>query len=70
MTAVYVTAEGETLDYIAWRHYGTTDGAVVEQVLAANPGLADLGPVYRPGVEIQMPAVVTQAVDQGVRLWD
>jgi phage tail protein X len=30
----YTTKEGDILDWICWKHYGTT--AVLEQVLAAN----------------------------------
>ena len=25
---VYVTVDGDTLDYIVWRHYGKTSGCV------------------------------------------
>jgi phage tail protein X len=35
----YVTKENDMLDWICWKHYGTT--AVLEQVLAANPTLTD-----------------------------
>ncbi|EGO8705804.1 phage tail protein, partial [Escherichia coli] len=34
--------QGDTLDAICVRYYGCTEG-VVETVLAANPGLAELG---------------------------
>jgi phage tail protein X len=44
---------------------------VVEQVLEANPGLADLGPVLPNGTLITMPAAATQAAQrQVVNLWD
>ncbi|HGC2431299.1 tail protein X, partial [Escherichia coli] len=36
--------QGDTLDAICVRYYGRTEG-VVEAVLAANPGLAELGAV-------------------------
>ncbi|EES5579807.1 phage tail protein, partial [Escherichia coli] len=36
--------QGDTLDAICVRYYGRTEG-VVEAVLAANPGLAELGVV-------------------------
>lgn len=47
--------QGDTLDAICVRYYGRTEG-VVEAVLAANPGLAELGatappsscPTFRP----------------------
>lgn len=33
----------DTVDALCWRHYGRTQG-VTEQVLKANPGLAEYGP--------------------------
>ena len=32
----------DTVDALCWRHYGRTQG-VTEQVLKANPGLAEYG---------------------------
>jgi len=62
--------QGDTVDAICWRYYGRTAG-VVEQVLEANPGLADLGPVLPNGTLITMPAAATQAAQrQVVNLWD
>jgi phage tail protein X len=66
----YVTSEGDTMDDIAWNYYGSTANRVVEQVLVANPGLADLGPVLPAGVTITLPAVAAPAEVQGVKLWD
>lgn len=40
--------QGDTLDAICVRYYGRTEG-VVEAVLAANPGLAELGAVLPHG---------------------
>lgn len=66
----YMTSEGDTADYIAWKQYGTQDGAVVEQLLEANPGLADRGPVLAAGVLVALPEIKTAGVTQGVKLWD
>lgn len=44
----------DTLDAIAWRVYGRTHG-VVERLLAANPGLADWGPLLPLGTLVQLP---------------
>ena len=64
------TVQGDTVDAIVWRHYGRTAG-LVELVLDANPGLADLGPVLPNGTLITMPAAATQAAQrQVVNLWD
>ncbi len=69
MTATYRTRQGDMLDEICWRHYGRQSGAV-EAVLAANPGLADLGPVLPVDVAVVLPdlVVVAPAV-QPIRLW-
>lgn len=66
----YSTREGDTIDYIAWKHYGTQVGRVVEQLTEANPGLADLGPTLPAGVVIDLPELEASALVEGVRLWD
>lgn len=66
----YIAREGDTVDLIAWRYYGRQDARVVEQVLAANPHLADHGPVLPGGTELVLPAITTSTQSQGLRLWD
>ncbi len=66
----YTTKDGDTVDYIAWRHYGRQDGQIVEMLLDANPGLADRGPVLSSGTSIALPEMPTPEQDNGVRLWD
>lgn len=66
----YRTSEGDTADYVAWKHYGTQSGQVVERLVAANPGLADLGPVLPAGVLITLPELEAVGVTEGVKLWD
>ena len=60
----------DTLDAICYRVYGTTRG-VTEQVLAANPGLAELGPLLPHGTPVTLPALpqATQRTPT-VNLWD
>lgn len=70
MAAIYTTKDGETLDYIAWKYYGATDNRVVEQVLEANAGLADHGPILPAALRITLPDIAAPAEQQGVRLWD
>ncbi|WGS42165.1 tail protein X [Burkholderia sp. JSH-S8] len=50
--------QGETLDALCWRHYGSTAGTV-EAVLEANPGLAELGVVLPMGTVVDMPKLST-----------
>jgi phage tail protein X len=66
----YVTKDGDMADLIAWNYYGTRDGLVVEKLLDANPGLADLGPLLPAGVTVVLPDFALPATQQGVRLWD
>lgn len=70
MALQYRTSDGDTADYIAWKHYGTTDRLVVEQLLEANHGLADMGPVLPAGVLVALPEIDTTEKTTGVRLWD
>lgn len=67
--ALYKTSQGDTLDFICWKHYGQQSGAV-EAVLVANPNLADLGPVLPINTEITLPVLSEPAeVVQPIRLW-
>lgn len=69
MSQTYITSDGDTADFIAWKYYGNQDGLVVEQLLAANPGLSDLGPVLPAGVSVVLPEIATQPA-KVVKLWD
>jgi len=64
-----IALQGDTLDVICVRHYGLTLG-VVETVLAANPGLAELGPVLPHGITVELPDVQTSPVQETVNLWE
>lgn len=64
------TIQGDTVDLICWRHYGRTAG-ITEQVLEANPGLADLGAEMPIGTVVtlpEQPPTPTQATS--LKLWD
>ena len=69
MALKYVTRDGDTLDWICWKHYGRSSGAV-EAVLEANRGLADLGTTYQAGTEITLPDLPASSSTTVVRLWD
>lgn len=66
----YRASQGDTVDFIAWRVYGTQGSQVVEQLLEANPGLADIGPVLPAGTLVNCPEIDTTQKAQGTRLWD
>jgi len=69
MSATYITKDGDTLDYICWKFYAQQSGAV-EQVLDANPGLANKGPIFDGGIEIALPEIQTKTTVQTISLWD
>lgn len=62
--------QGETLDALCQRALGRTAG-VTETALAANPGLADLGPVLPMGALVDLPDTVQTAQTETalVQLW-
>lgn len=61
--------QGDTVDRICQRVYGRTAG-VTEQVLTANPGLADLGPILPMGTLLTLPDQAPQAENPTLQLWD
>ena len=63
--------EGDTVDLVCWRELGRT-GRVVEDVLLANPGLADRGPVLPNGTVVVLPESVVERTETvvTVQLWD
>jgi phage tail protein X len=63
----YRTIDGDMIDAIAKAELGSESHAV--EVLAANPGLADLGPVYAAGLTITLPVVAAPVMTGQIRLW-
>lgn len=71
MAALIVMArQNERLDELVWRATGGGPAAV-EAALAANPGLAALGPTMPEGREVTIPenTPAARTVDL-VQLWD
>lgn len=67
----YITRQGDTVDAICWRHYGTERGGTTETVLEANRGIADHGPVLPSGLSITLPAISQPAITETtINLWD
>lgn len=67
----YLTAEGDVLDWVVWKHYGHQRPGTVELVLQANPGIADLGELLPAGVLVTLP-VLPQTPRKGrefARFW-
>jgi len=61
--------QGDTVDEICQRYYGRT-GQAVELVYAANPGLAESGPVLPHGCEVTLPDLTDSSAGETVNLWD
>ena len=68
MDTVYAQ-QGDTVDLICHRHYGRTAG-ITEEVLLANPGLADKGPILPIGTLVRLPVQAQQPVRTSIKLWD
>lgn len=68
MATTIRTSDGDVLDSLCYTHYGHLAG-VVEAVLAANPGLADLPQPFAPGVMILLPDLAVQQ-QATVTLWE
>lgn len=67
----YITSQGDQIDWICWKHYGTPRNGTVEAVLEANKGLSAYGPKLPAGVKITLPELAKPAAEQEViRLWD
>lgn len=67
----YTAKQGDTVDLICWKFYGTTRGGVVEAVYEANRGLAGIGLYIPAGTVIQLPELAAPAVVSDViHIWD
>ena len=66
----YRTVQGDTVDILAWRHYGSEQYAAA--IYEANPGLADLGPILPIGTIVSLPSTgdVIPAEEPTVHIWD
>lgn len=61
--------QGDTVDRICHRVFGRTSG-VVEAVLEANPGLADMGVILPHGTVVKLPDIAPPQKSKTVQLWD
>jgi phage tail protein X len=68
MAVEYRVKAGDVLDDVCQRHYGRTD--MLTAVLAANKGLAAMGPVMPAGLLINLPDAPVPVATASVRLWD
>lgn len=64
----YTTKDGDVLDSICWKYYGSTSGTV-EKVLEANRHLANLPAIFTAGVKIILPDLTPEEDSESVKLW-
>lgn len=64
----YVTQDGDMVDLIAFRRFGSSS-TFAEAILDANPGLAARGPVLEGGITIMIPVPLAKDRAQSTRLW-
>ena len=63
----YLTKEGDVLDWIVWRHYGTI--SALEKVMEANPKITDER--LAAGIEVKLPYIEIMLKNASeVRLWN
>ncbi len=68
MTITYVTKENDVIDWICWKHYGFTNGAV-EEILRQNPKLAEYDEHLPEGLIVKLPAI-DKTARKTIKLWD
>ncbi len=62
----YTAKDGDLLDWIVWKHYGTT--SVLEQVLQANPNLTN--EILTASTIVRLPYIEgIKKTDTEIRLW-
>ena len=64
----YITKDGDVLDAICFKYYGSTTG-VVEKVLEANRHLSELGAIFSANVKIVLPDLTQEEETESVKLW-
>lgn len=64
----YITKDGDVLDAICFKYYGSTIG-VVEKVLKANRHLAELGAIFNANVKIILPDLAQKIEPESIKLW-
>lgn len=69
MTVYYITRENEMLDYICFKHYGYSSGAV-EIVLESNPGIAEYDSVLPAGLRIKLPTIEEPLKKSVLKVWE
>lgn len=68
MIAVTVQRGRTTVDLLLWRQYGMAGAAMLEQTLAANPGIAAQGAELPIGTRVNLPDAPASAAGAGQKV--
>ena len=68
MSIIYTTKDGDVLDAICQKYYGSTLGTV-EQVLEANRHLESEPEIFKAGVRILLPNINKNQETNTTKLW-
>lgn len=68
---IAVALQGDTVDMIAYRHFGYT-AAVTEAILELNPGIAAMGVFVPEGTSVTLPnqTAIDTPTAKLLQLWD
>lgn len=66
MSMQVMTVDGDRLDLVCWRHYGSLEGRIVERVLEANPGVSS-ATEFSAGRTITLPDIEPVVLERS--LW-
>lgn len=71
MATTLTARQGDTLDLLLWRELAL-GAAALPAVLAANAGLAGVGPELPAGTSVTVPDAAVSAADTAplIQLWD
>ena len=67
MFEIYRCEQGDSVDLIAFKRFGTH--GMESAILDANPGLAARGPVLPLGLEVKIPVPLMETRKAGHNLW-
>ena len=70
MIAITVQRPRTTIDLLLWRQHGMAGSGLLEQPLAANPGVASLGAELPLGAVILLPEAPRRASAQQTKVVD
>lgn len=65
----YHSFDGDVLDHIVWKHYGSATPETLKMIYGANVGLSAYGTVLPEGLKIFLPDIPPAPNQEAMRLW-